>query len=246
MFNKKPINSIFRVAILLLSLALFSCKKEINIAFSEEAIASVKGAEITILYPEAEGNTPAVSKINKVIENHVVNAISFSEEELTDVHLADAVKTFNTEYERFKEEFPDSAQEWTASVEGEVIYQSPEIISVAMNTYLDTGGAHGNDNITFLNFNAETGDLLKNEDILKLNDKLTELAQKYFEEEVNAEDASIKDYFFGEPFHLPANIGFTEEGVVFLYNVYEIASYAQGYTEFVIPFSDIDSFLKVE
>ena len=55
----------------------------------------------------------------------------------------------------------------------------------------------------------------------------------------------IEDYFFGEPFHLPDNIGYSEEGLILLYNVYEIASYAQGYTEFRIPFSELNTYLKV-
>ena len=53
------------------------------------------------------------------------------------------------------------------------------------------------------------------------------------------------DYFWGEPFHLPENIGLNDEGVIFFYNVYEIASYADGITEFTIPFSDIESLLKI-
>ena len=56
---------------------------------------------------------------------------------------------------------------------------------------------------------------------------------------------SIEDYFFGKPFQLPENIGFNNNGLLLLYNTYEIASYAQGYTEFVIPFNDCESFLKV-
>ena len=243
MFNKKPINGIFGVVVLLLSIALFSCKEEIKIEFSEEAIASVKGAEITLLYPKAEGNNPAVSKINKAIEDYVVKAINFSDDPLEGEHLADVVKQFNQEYERFKKEFPDSAQEWTASVEGEVIYQSPEIISVAMNSYLDTGGAHGSDNITIFNFNPETGDLLKNEEILKLNDRLNKLVKAYFEAEMPSEESSAEDYFFDGNFYLPENIGLSEEGVLFLYNRYEGPL---GYTEFMIPFDEIDSFLKVK
>jgi len=246
MFNKKPINYRFKVVLLVTIMAFFSCIEDVPIIFSEEEIKSVKGADISILYPEVEGNSETATRINNTIEDHIVNAISFSEEELKGVHLADAVGAFNKEYERFKLDFPDSEQQWTASVEGEVIYQSEEIITIAMNSYLDTGGAHGNDSITFLNFNTETGESLENEDFLKISDSFNKLVKKHFEEEVSADNRSTNDYFFGEPFQLPANIGLSEDGVVFLYNVYEIASYANGYTEFVIPFEDIDAYLKMQ
>ncbi len=37
------------------------------------------------------------------------------------------------------------------------MYQSSEVISVALTSYINTGGAHGVLTITFLNFDAETG-----------------------------------------------------------------------------------------
>jgi hypothetical protein len=55
----------------------------------------------------------------------------------------------------------------------------------------------------------------------------------------------MEDFFFGKPFQLPENIGFSDDGLVLLYNVYEVASFNQGYTEFVIPFEDIASYLKL-
>ena len=55
----------------------------------------------------------------------------------------------------------------------------------------------------------------------------------------------MEDFFFGKPFQLPKNIGYSDDGLVLLYNVYEVASFEQGYTEFVIPFDEIKSYLKV-
>jgi hypothetical protein len=43
---------------------------------------------------------------------------------------------------------------------------------------------------------------------------------------------------------MPANIGYNDEGVIFLYNVYEIAPYARGIIEFTMPFETISEFLK--
>ena len=70
MFNKKPINGIYRAAFLLLLMVFASCVEEAKISFEEEAIASVEGAEITILYPEAKGNSLSVPKINEVVSTY--------------------------------------------------------------------------------------------------------------------------------------------------------------------------------
>ena len=78
-------------------------------------------------------------------------------------------------------------------------------------------------------------------------DAFTEFVKPYFEAEIKSKgEERIDDYFFGDPFHLPANIGINDEGILMLYNVYEIASYAQGITEFTIPFEDVERFLKVQ
>ena len=55
----------------------------------------------------------------------------------------------------------------------------------------------------------------------------------------------MEDEFFGKDFQLPETIGYSDEGIIILYNPYEIASYAQGIVEFTIPFEDVSSFLNV-
>jgi hypothetical protein len=52
--------------------------------------------------------------------------------------------------------------------------------------------------------------------------------------------------FEDEVFHLPENVFFTDEGLLFHYNVYEISSYADGYQTFVIGYDQADLFLKKE
>ena len=62
------------------------------------------------------------------------------------------------------------------------------------------------------------------------------------EDVANSED--FGDSFFGKRFQLPESIGFSDEGVIVLYNTYELASYSQGITEFTIPYEEANSFLK--
>ncbi len=58
-------------------------------------------------------------------------------------------------------------------------------------------------------------------------------------------DEPMEDFFFGKDFQLPETIGYGDEGLIILYNPYEIASYSQGIIEFSIPYDDVSSFLNI-
>lgn len=203
-------------------------------------------SQVEIEYPVAEGNSEAAEKINNTISSYIVNSLNFEESSVADVDVSDAVSKFDQEYTLFRRDFPESAAAWEASVEGEVLYTSPLITTIAISSYLYTGGAHGNDYIKLFNFNNANGALLTPEEVLNLNSDFMNLAQRYFESEVMKKDENIKDYFFGENFKLPENMGLNELGMIMLYNKYEIASYAQGYTEFLIPFKELEPYLKYQ
>ena len=124
--------------------------------------------------------------------------------------------------------------------------KSPELICIAINTYIDTGGAHGNGSITFFNFNSENGLLFTVEDLIKDPNRFKELVQKHFIKHIDKDDdKSLDNYFFEDDFQLPSTLGFSDEGVIILYNTYEIAAYSEGITEFTIPYSEVSSFLKI-
>ena len=234
------------VLLILVSIGIVSCTKEIRLTFSETNFIKNKNAIIEINIPIAEGTIEVSEAINAAIENFIVSTISFSEDSLINVSLNEAMMKFDSVYIEFKDDFEEDSLVWEAFIDGEVTYQSSEITCIAINSYLNTGGAHGNTNISFLNFNSQTGKLLQNDDIIK-NDDFLKLAEKYFNIELQEmlNENGFDDYFFGDGFHLPENIGFSDEGVILLYNVYEIAPYSEGITEFTIPFEEALPYLKL-
>ncbi len=236
------------ISVLICLPLLFACEEDVSISFTEQSIESKNNAHITINYPKAEGNEAVADRINKTVENFLANEINMSEKRNKNLTLDEAVKGFDTEYKRFKDDFNDSTQEWEALIESEINYESEHIICIAVNSYLDTGGAHGNSHISFLNFDKKTGNRLTQSDIIKDQQGLKQLAKPYLEKMTKpmSNDEDIENLFFGEDFQLPETIGFNSEGLILLYNVYEIASYAQGVTEFTIPYKDVQPFLAIE
>lgn len=247
MFNKSLI-TLKKIGLFLGAfVVLFSCEKDIPLTFKEQQIETSKHAIVTINYPKAEGAPTIADRINATIENFLANEINMSEAPENDLSLSDAVINFDNEYKTFKDDFSDTTQQWEALIESEVNYLSENVICVTVNSYLDTGGAHGNSHVAFLSFDKKTGQLLKTEDIIKDEEAFKALIMPYFEKATRAlsEENTVEDLFFGEEFQLPENIGYGEEGIILLYNVYEIASYSQGITEFSIPYETVQPYLKI-
>ncbi|WP_066222448.1 DUF3298 and DUF4163 domain-containing protein [Formosa haliotis] len=222
-------------------LILTSCNEKKEITFSEQSISTPSNVIVDINIPKAEGDSDIAKNINTTLLNHVSSAIQFNQEEQLINPLEDNINSFNTEYTNFKNQFPESAQEWEAQIDGEVMFKSPDLISISLTSYTNTGGAHGILVISFLNFDGKTGALIENEHLFKDQNQFKEFAKPYFDNEI----ADKKDmYFDSETFSLPQNIGYSADGLILLYNTYEVAPYATGITEFVIPFSKANSYLK--
>lgn len=248
MFNKTS-NYLKKLGFFLIAaLMVLGCRKDVQLKFETEHIERSTDAVIVVDYPKAIGTKAIAQKINEHIEQVIANEMNMTDIPETKMSVSEAVSQFDQEFKTFKNDFQDSSQKWEAKVNGHVIYESPEVICISLETYTDTGGAHGNGRTTYLNFNPKTGDLLTQNDIIKNLDQFKKVAEKAFEEQTKPKhnDESLEDFFFGEDFQLPSNIGFTDKGLELLYNNYEIASYAQGITKITLPYNQIQEHLKVK
>ena len=232
--------------LIILFIAFVSCEKEYKPFETEvKTIEAPFEAAVEVNYELLKGNAVA-ERINGSILKTMISTLNDSPEKKNeDGTLQDVLKNFDDEYISFASKFEETPP-WQLFIESEVTYQSNQVITVAINTYIDKGGAHGNDTIRLLNFNPSTGEVYQTQDLIKNKSAFLELAEVYFYKNVsrNSEKEQAEDYFFGESFQLPNNIGFDENGIILLYNVYEIASYSQGYTEFVIPYEEANAFLS--
>lgn len=231
-------------AFLLLSIVLlvFSCKKEVaQLSFSEVQITTKNNNLVEVFIPKASGNTSASKTINGKIESLVASRLAVGAPETNNksVSVTQQIDAFNTAYQDFKKDFPETPQHWDAQINGEVMFQSTEVISIAITSYLNTGGAHGNTVISFLNFDTATGNEISKEALFTDIESFKTVAKQYFDNAVK--DKSV--LFEPDNFELPANIGFLEEGVIMLYNPYEIAPYSTGIIEFTIPFEKVNDYL---
>jgi len=232
-------------SIVLLSLIflVFSCEdEETKITFSEKNFTTNQNKIVEINIPQADGVEAVKNNINASIEAMVSASLNLAEDSVAkNMSISESIDKFNSEYASFKSEFPESALEWEAQIDGEIMYQSEAVISVVITNYLNTGGAHGSLVVSFLNFDALTGQSLKNEQLFNDMNAFKTVAEDYFNDQI----ADKKElYFEPDNFVLPQNIGFNETGVILLYNSYEVAPYSTGLTEFTIPFDDLVPYLN--
>ncbi len=227
---------------LLFTFLMFSCKKEEEkLSFSEVQITTNSNTLVEVFIPKASGNTIISKAINTKIENFIASLFKLEKADTLNkpASLTQQIDAFNKEYQNFSKIFPETTQQWEAQIDGEVIFQSKDIISIAITAYLNTGGAHGNTTITFLNFEASTGKQILKENLFTDIEAFKIVTKPYFDNTVS--DTSI--LLDPEVYELPQNIGFSEEGVILLYNTYEIAPYATGVIEFIVPFEKANEYL---
>lgn len=242
---------------LVITVLLVSCKKEIaETEFEDFAVEQVSEKDcqpeeenctfIGIHTPLAKPNTAHHSVINDKIEDHINILIDYQDEQGFQ-SLEALAQRFIDDYEASAIEFPEHNIPWEASVEGKLIHQSPEIISIEYQLSLFTGGAHGYSSVSYLNFDPGTGEQLYNGDLF--TPEFKSYAEDLFRKKNNIpKEQAINStgFFFEEDkFQLPQNVGFLKNKIVLRYNPYEVASFAEGGIDLEIPIKDARPFIKI-
>lgn len=234
MFLKKIYSTVF------LFFVLSACKDNVKTSFTNVTISTEKNKLIEVNIPRAIGNENLAHNINSEIQKRVISSLNIGNpDNVTSKSIEESIDAFNNEYTNFANDFPDTTPKWEVQIDGEVMFQSPEIISIAITSYIFTGGAHGSLHISFLNFNAQTGNIIENTQLINDTESFKILANTYFD--IAIEDKST--LFEPKKFQLPENMGYGEQGIVLLYNTYEIAPYSTGIIEFVVPFYSAKPYL---
>ena len=245
--------------VVLFAFLIIGCAKENKVelipeSFTENELTDCRNAicsQITINYIRYFGDNDVADKINSKIEDYIIHALVLEEDSIPNIKsIAAAAKNFNDSYQRDKNQFPDMAGEYFAEVTVADLYFSEEILSFELRKNLYTGGAHGYSATEFINFDPKTGDVISTKNLIKDDNGFLALAEKKFRQQHNIPaDQSINEsgyWFENDTFNLPESIGFTTDTLIFIYNQYEIASFAEGPIELKIPKKEVTPFLKLE
>lgn len=179
--------------------------------------------------------TPQVSglesrRAERIINKELTQTVSGFRKNLLD----EAKKAYR---ESMKPEYP------FRPFQAQTVYQvhtlNPDLLSLTMDMYQYTGGAHGMTVRKSFNYNLKTGKMLGYQDLFKacvnykevivhhVRDQIIKNPNVYFKEAME----TVKGFTDEQPFYI------TPKGIVVVYGLYEIAPYAAGIQEFLVPFS---------
>jgi hypothetical protein len=211
---------------------------------TEEACEMPECTFIEITLPILSGGRPsAEEKINAFIDSlYRTNLKMQMPEGMGNVSYDRMCEAFIEGYELFTMEFPDSPQKWEYMMTAESSALLDDYFTMVINTESYLGGAHPNSQTMAATFDLETGNEINP---LDGYDEATtmKIAERYFRKYHEIDDLSDlndRGFMFEDgQFTLPENMALTESGILMIYNSYEVASYAEGGTSFVLPYDSL-------
>jgi Protein of unknown function (DUF3298) len=130
-----------------------------------------------------------------------------------------------------------------------IVYTSSSTITYKLETYTDTGGAHGSTFVTTFTYNKE-GKLINLNDILTGSDSLKKVSDKarpYFYSKLK--DATEREIINMGTEPEADNFStwyITDAGITFVMQQYQIGPYVIGIQEFLMTRAQADGILKLE
>jgi len=212
-----------------------------------EGAVCVDCPKVRISIPEAGENTVLGKSINTGVREEIIELFNFDQNKNA-VDIPGAIDAFTAGFRNLQEEFPEELTGWEASVTGTKSYEDPFLLTIKLETYLFTGGAHGYGATRYLNFDKKTGAELLGSELLNDPEAFSEFAERAFREKYDipagAPINSTGFMFEENQFTLPENIGLSADAIVLHYNPYEVASYADGSLILEIPLEKGRVFLE--
>jgi len=186
-------------------------------------------AYISYTYPLFKSPQPIADSLNNLVLTIFGVTKSTS--------LEKSQHTFMADYDKFKKEFKESEQSWYSQTNVSVPFQTNNLVCVSVEMDDYTGGAHGMYSTIYSNYYKPKNEILTLQKLFSDSNlkKLLSIAETDFRTaneltiKANLDDAGY--WFKDNKFHLSDNFILTHDGATWLFNPYEVASYAQGTIE---------------
>lgn len=201
---------------------------------------------ILLKFPVVQGKRAA--RIQKMIAYDYLKLLSDSTKvkgvnQFKEV-LTRLTESYDSAYVDYLSLFPGSnGISWYLNADYEVLLNDGKVLTIQYRYEDYLGGAHGMYGYHYQNIDLRKSRPLSLNDIVSNTKQFSELAEKLFKGRVGVDH--LNGYWFeGGKFSLPREFGLSENGIVLHYNVYEIASFADGDLVFEIPYSSMGGMLS--
>lgn len=240
-----------KLTFLIVFLFAVGCKKKDELSYKPLSFKSDNCADcpkVAVDIFEFNDDADLATVVNATLKKEVIKQLIY-DDEIKVSTIEEAISSFKNGFLELKKMYPDETLGWEATIKGSVTYENKDVLSIQLETYLFTGGAHGYSVTRLLNFDKKKNSVLENWEIFNDADGFEHFAEIKFKiQEDIPQNGSINStglMFENDEFYLPNNIGFTKNGVQLIYNQYEVASYADGPMTIILPYDEIKNYLAV-
>ena len=214
-------------------------------------IGSYEGERLFPAYDGAPDDNDAVLEYYRIKAMDALNASASEFYEERASYIREDEDMTEEQKKEALEEFPRYQYDFNLEKQ----YETARFVVFNSSDYIFLGGAHGG----ILGEGSPTFDkkdghriekFLKDNSLPQMQSLLTAGLVEYFGDNDDTLNAgNVRDYLFLEDETIPFPVWTphpTEEGLCFVYQQYEIASYAAGMPSFIIPYDALKSFLTPE
>lgn len=240
-------NSIPRINLKGLTVQTLSQKEKYSMKAVGTRDTAYCNYDVTYQIFKGKGKTKKLALgLNQLMNNAITTDTAHLELPLQKRVEQDA-REFKAEWESLNTD-PNSG--WTFNYTKEqkftAFHANKHYVSVKDQAYYFTGGAHGFRVIVYTLIDNQKGLPVENWHMLFSDtNTVLKIAEKTFRKAKGMsenEDIS-KSWFWNGKFYLPDNFAYTEKGILFYYNLYEIAPYEQGETELLLDYESLGKLL---
>lgn len=201
-------------------------------------------AEIKLQYPVFSGPAETVGRLNDSIQVALYMAANADR----GLPLKTALDSAGAQlFAMLKSDDADRGGEidmsYNAELTGKVLMQTNRLVSLQMDGYMFTGGAHGYYYTVFNTFDIASAESLRLTDVVSDTAALRPLLERAFVDLYKKEmpEITLKDILLDpeQPLPLPLNFCILPSGVRFMYNPYEVAAYAFGQADIELSWEQL-------
>jgi hypothetical protein len=242
-------------------LFLFACKSKDSQGASANATAEIlkhetrtfvkrhcvnddQCADFNIIYLNVSSNNAALAEaVNKAIQARTIAGLDGNKNLPVEVALDSAGIKFIDQFVQLKRDIPDQTQGQEIQLTSNVPLNNPKVMTVRLDFFFSTGGAHPNSASAVMSFDLQNGGReLTAGDLLKDTNAVLPLLEKAYKQAKQLQETDdIGQLLLTEnkKLPLPVNVGIVPEGILFAYNDYEVAPHAVGPTDIVLTWEQL-------
>lgn len=201
-------------------------------------------ARVVYRYPDFRpDDDPVVAALDRFVGETLLTG-AFTGDPVTSFERL--AEDFLDEYRTFLDEYPDGPGGWYDERHLEVVYQDATLLTLRLDAGTYAGGAHGLATASYTVLDRNTGKAIAPAALLPQATRtaLTPIGERAFRalKEIPEGVPLRESDYFGDTdgtFHLSDDVGVTAAGLAFRYDPYEIAAYAYGETDLVLPWREV-------